>query len=245
MSAADYPKTSAKRKVASSTSIMTPASPKEVFAHSLDSALIKWRKSIEFVETDVKVINLKLETIIPGYTVLPDATIDALMEINLKQLKISGWDINPAYNIVQRLRESKATQLEVLHFSFDQHITFSQLMVIAEGFSALQYLRCKLSLPEDKDKLTFPVKAMSHGLRQLVIVNTPTPKVYILPSIARYLNCLFPHLDEIVIIPGPTDKDKENWDLLRSLVKLCQDVRQDDASHEDQDNVEKVKRQAI
>ncbi|KAF9564026.1 hypothetical protein CPC08DRAFT_816188 [Agrocybe pediades] len=227
---------------------LTWASAQDSFFSALNSALLNWKDTLRVVDVGIYLddwTSLGIQVGTPGGRsvspplIIPEATFSRLMDIELRELRVSEWKVDSDYDIIQHLLDAQRNKLlEVLELPAvrqDQEgIPLVQLSTIAQNFPKLHSLICPLDFDvlddDDDDPLPFPAKALSHQLRSLGIWYTEAPDDEHLPILARYIDYLFPEIDSIFSMGYDSEEEEENWRVLGNLVKLCQSVRKDDVS---------------
>ncbi|KAF4613332.1 hypothetical protein D9613_010802 [Agrocybe pediades] len=223
--------------IKSSPKTESPLNLKSLFiddarSETIEQALQKWRETLQSVRVD------EPETF---PRVLSPTSVSVMVGLlNLQQLKISGWGIQPlsSFNFLDALLTTKRSSLQILHLPDRQSavVTLPRLRTIAEQLPSLVELRCQLDVrslgPASQHQPHIPGNgALSHQLKTLKLWTTGPMQPAQLLLLARCINYLFPDLEEL----DDMSKSSDNLDHLEgpqliALVKLCQAVRKDEAS---------------
>ncbi|PPQ71378.1 hypothetical protein CVT26_006279 [Gymnopilus dilepis] len=152
---------------------------------------------------------------------------------SLEELDIDGFCLTGQWNDV---RIALPWKMKVLHLPIEMgscQITLKELRSIALKFSRLTSFRCLISDISDvpiypKRKAAPALDALSHCLQTLSVGNlTPSADPGRLLFVARYLNLLFPNLEDIATHKNYNEKQ---WKSIADLIDLCHDVRLDEMS---------------
>ncbi|KAF9564027.1 hypothetical protein CPC08DRAFT_705558 [Agrocybe pediades] len=186
----------------------------------IESALRKWRETLVSVG-----INAPENSSYPA--VLSPTILSLLMNLNLQQLKISGWGIHSSFDIVDTVLKTKGLNLQALHLPNKQNtlVTLPQLTELAEGFHSLVELRCTLDLgvlSDESKPIYFPKDPLSHPLKALQVGTTLPVSIAQLLPLARFIDYLFPNVEKLDMV------SEDDGKLLKALVRLCQDARKDE-----------------
>jgi len=193
------------------------------FSSTVDAAVIRWRESL---------LDITLLTNNQMPSTLTKATVRNLARLcNLERFEVGGWNVDPS--VLEDICCSVATKpskLKILRLPDNASATgiqFDHLSQIVEACPDLVSLRCRIDhLPNVCD---YP-KRSSHKLEVLTIGNAqPHPSMQVPLQIARYLDLLFPNLEELVALGGPK-QNAEQWEYIRDLVKMYQAARSDERS---------------
>jgi len=172
-----------------------------------------------------------------------DILRDLLLQPDLKQLEINGFDI-PSINsaLPELVGEAYSSQLETLLLPASNGVPLSRLRHIAMAWPNLTSLRCKLRVDFANFKLVQPIMMdpISHKLESLIVASddrsgpVQQQKSSRLLQIAAYIDCLFPDLAEMETVVddfGQQHSQRESepeWVQVFDMVKLLQTVRAHD-----------------